>query len=225
MTWLFIHDWLDIPNGYEWNTIKIESSQWYSISYSLDTYLLLSKPYPTDCIDYYIKTKFLSQKDCVRKCKIRESIDKCNAIPNQTNLFEWEIRRFYGKYSVDNCSQNLDLNKKCNYFCQNMDCVKTYFTPRVVASGQIAINSNMTIVEISIPMEPNKIYCYLPKIETIEFFCYLASILSLWFGFSFLSIHILVEKLQKWFENKFKLKFRFNYVENNTFSRRYENRF
>jgi hypothetical protein len=106
-----------------------------------------------------------------------------------------------------------------------MDCVKRYFTPRVIASGKIEDYYNETAVHISIPMEPNKIYCYLPKIETIEFLCYLASILSLWFGFSFLSIYILVEKLQKWFENKFKSKFHLIYVNNNIFFHRYGNRF
>jgi hypothetical protein len=78
-------------------------------------------------------------------------------------------------------------------------------------------------------VEPKKIYFYYPKIETIEFLCYLASILNLWFGFSFLSIYFSVAKLQTWFENKFKSKFHpLNvniYVKKTNFSYRYRNKY
>jgi hypothetical protein len=226
-TWLYFHDWLDIPNGFEWNAIPIESPNVYAISYSLDTYRLLPKPYPTDCIDYHIRNEFLSQKDCIRKCLIKEGIDKCNAISNQTKIYEWEIRSLEGKYSNDNCSENLDINNKCNYFCRNIDCVKTFYKPYVIKS--FPFDSKDAYISITTPVEPKRIHFYYAKIETIEFLCYLASILSLWFGFSFLSIYFCVEKLQTWFENKFKSKFHpLNvriYVKKTNFSYRCRNKY
>jgi hypothetical protein len=227
VTWLYFHDWFDVPNGYEWNIILIKSSNWYAISYSLDTYRLLPKPYPTDCIDYHIRTDSLSRTDCIRKCLIRESTDKCNAIPNDTKIYEWEIKSLEVKYSNDNCSKNLAINNKCNYFCRNIDCVKTFYKPHVITS--VPFDSEDSIILITIPVEPKKIYFYYPKIETIEFLCYLASILNLWFGISFLSIYFCVEKLQTWFENKFKSKFHpLNvniYVNKTNFSYRYRNKY
>jgi hypothetical protein len=228
--WLYFHEWFDMPNGFEWNAVTINPSNWYAISYSLDTYRLLPKPYPTDCIDYHIRTEFLSQKDCIRKCLIRESIDKCNAISNDTKIYEWEIRSLDGKHSDDNCSGNVYLKNKCNKICRHKDCVKSFYKPYVITSlpnnGKDANNNKDAQILISLLMEPKRKYCYYPKIETIEFLCYLASVLSLWFGFSFLSVYTLFEKLQNWIQNKFKSKFHFsNNAEKKTFSHRYGNRF
>jgi hypothetical protein len=223
--WLYFHEWFDMPNGFEWNAVTINPSNWYAISYSLDTYRLLPKPYPTDCIDYHIRTEFLSQKDCIRKCLIRESIDKCNAISNDTKIYEWEIRSLDGKHSDDNCSGNVYLKNKCNKICRHKDCVKSFYKPYVITSlpnnGKDANNNKDAQILISLLMEPKRKYCYYPKIETIEFLCYLASVLSLWFGFSFLSVYTLFEKLQNWIQNKFKS----NNAEKKTFSHRYGNRF
>jgi hypothetical protein len=226
-TWLYFHDWFDAPNGYEWNATPINLTNWYAISYSLDTYRLLPKPYPTDCIDYHIRTESLSRKDCIRKCLIRESIDKCNAISNDAQIYEWEIKSPDVKYSDHNCSKNLSLNNKCNNFCRHKDCVKTFYKPYVITS--FANYTKDAEILISLPMEPKRIYCYYPKIETIEFLCYLASILSLWFGFSFLSVYSLFEKFQNCIQNKFKSKFHFSNngfnAKKKTFSHRYGNRF
>jgi hypothetical protein len=86
-----------------------------------------------------------------------------------------------------------------------MDCVIRYYKPYVTAS-ESNDNNEYSTVSISIPMEPKRIYRYYPKIETIEFLCYFASILSLWFGFSFQSINVWVDKLRNWLENKFNKK-------------------
>ena len=43
-------------------------------------------------------------------------------------------------------------------------------------------------VKIIIPFEPKTVYYVKPSKEIVEFVCYLASTLSLWFGFSILSV-------------------------------------
>jgi hypothetical protein len=104
-SWLFFHDWHEMPTGREWNTVKINSRNWYGISYSIDTYLLLEKPYSTDCLNYHIKTEYLSQKDCFRTCLLRESVNECDSIPKDTNLFEWEFKNLINKHFDKNCSK------------------------------------------------------------------------------------------------------------------------
>ena len=45
----------------------------------------------------------------------------------------------------------------------------------------------MTMVEFVLPTEPETAFIHRPRIETVEFICYLASTVSLWFGVSMLS--------------------------------------
>ncbi len=204
-SWLFLHDWHEMPTGHEWNTVQIYSRYWYAISYSNDTYLLLEKPYSTDCLNYHIQTEYLSQKDCFRTCLLRESIYECDSIPKETNLFEGEFKNLINKHFDKNCSKSTELRNRCLYLCRKMDCVIYSYKPYAIASG-LESKDGLTAVLISIPMGPKRIYRYYPKIETIEFLCYFASILSLWFGFSFQSIYLWIDKLRKWFKNKFNKK-------------------
>jgi hypothetical protein len=200
--WLFIHDWQEMPTGNEWNTIRIESGIWYGISYSMDTYLLLEEPYSTNCLNYHIQTEYLSQKDCFRRCLLKEIVNECDSIPEDTNLFEWEIKSLIDKHFENNCSKNIQLRNRCLFLCRKMDCVIHYYKPYVITSVPNNGKESSTVM-ISILTEPKRIYRYLPKIETIEFLCYLASILSLWFGFSFESVYVWVNKLRVYLENKF----------------------
>jgi hypothetical protein len=72
----------------------------------------------------------------------------------------------------------------------------------------VSTKENATYVAITRKMEPKTTHLYQPKIETIEFLCYIASILGLWFGFSFLSIQLWLEKIFIIFDNmNIKIKF------------------
>jgi hypothetical protein len=195
-----------MPTGNEWNTIRIESGIRYTISYSISfTYLLPEKPYSTDCLNYHIQTGYLSQKDCFRRCLLKVIVNECDSIPKDTNLFKWKIKSLIDKHLENNCSKNIELRNRCLFFCRKMGCVIHYYEPYVIVSTPKNGNESSTVM-ISILREPKKIYRYLPKIETIEFLWYFASILSLWFGFSFESVYVWVDKLRFCFENKFNPK-------------------
>jgi hypothetical protein len=205
-----------MPTGQGWNTIQIKHFHSYLLTFSTKTYKLLPKPYSTDCIDYSINTEHISQQDCIRKCRIRESFIKCNSFPNETNLYEWEVESIaHNKMNPNNeCIDKIHLKEICNNFCPHMDCIKHYIKPKLVGSGPTEdLSWRTTGIGISFLTEPKQIYEYKPKMETIEFLCYIASILSLWFGFSIISLDDWFNKLFLWFKflsfakiNVFKVK-------------------
>ncbi len=190
--------------GYESNYILIEYSNWYEINYSSKSYYLLSSPYQTDCIDYKLNTEYLSQKDCIRKCRRRKSIEKCNAMPDRTNFFENELELVSDKVFDEQCTQTIDLNKTCRSVCPHMDCIKFYYKPFV--SSNYKTKRSISEIAFSITTEPKTSLIYRPKLETIEFLSYIASILSLWFGFSIASFH-------GWFLELFHLLKKFKEIE------------
>jgi hypothetical protein len=134
-SYVHIHDWRDLPLLHDWNAIRIETSKFYQMSYTLVKYHLLPKPYQTDCIDYFPKTEYLTQNDCLRKCILKESIKRCNGIPEKTYLFEWEVKRLLDKRLDLNCTKNFNLNEICMKTCHNKDCIKYYYKPFIIASG------------------------------------------------------------------------------------------
>ncbi len=164
------------------------------MTYSVKTYHLLQSPYPTNCINYYSSTEFLSIKDCIRRCRLKESFSNCKVISDEINVFKWETSvRFVENSDEEKCIKDLDLIEYCSKFCSNMDCVKHYYKP-VLISGELTDRKEV-IIDLTILTEPETTFWHKPKIETIEFLCYIASILSIWFGFSILSIYFWIKRL------------------------------
>ncbi len=194
--WLYLHDWHDLPNGYDWNTQYVKPHLAYAITYSTKSFQLLESPYPTNCIHYPEKTRYYSRKDCIRKCRIKESLSKCGVIADETNVFKWEAGRFANTTEEKDCLKIMDLDKFCANFCPNMDCVKNFYTPKEMYS--LTLNQSQAKVGFKTPLEPKTIYWHKPKIETIEFLCYGASILSLWFGVSISTVYFWFDKLIVW---------------------------
>jgi len=194
ISWLYLHDWRETPTVYDWNTVEIQLSKYYSLFYSVKNYRLLESPYPTNCINYETNTEYLSRNECIRKCQINRSISKCNVISDAVNIFKWEQDiRFAVTVDQENCIEELNLNEYCLRMCPNYDCIKYYYKPNLVASGIKGQIENT--ISIGFSTEAETTYWHKPRIELIEYICYMASIFNLWFGFSILSIYCLLNDL------------------------------
>jgi len=77
------------------------------------------------------------------------------------------------------------------------DCVKTYYKPSI--QQKVKVFGSNYYVAIAPSSEPLNIYKYNPKLETIEFLCFIASVASIWFGFSFLCIFGWFQNIFNWF--------------------------
>ena len=84
------------------------------------------------------------------------------------------------------CVKDLSLKKNCLNICPKYDCFKQQFIQKVTSNAKEERNDS--IMSLTFSTAPLITHHHKPKLETIELLCYLASILSLWFGFSMISI-------------------------------------
>jgi len=90
--------------------------------------------------------------------------------------------------SIDPTKYNI-LSKGCNLVCASyQDCFKQYFhleESKLKKKGDK--KSNLKVL-IDPPTLPNTLITHSPKIHVEEFLCYIASIISVWFGFSLIML-------------------------------------
>ena len=183
--WLYMHDPNDIPSAYEWNAIQLEKGFRSAVEFTVNSYQLLETPYPTNCLDYN-KTEYLSRKDCIRKCKINRSVHNCGVISYEMDVYRDEPNvRFAETEDELNCVKNLSLKKKCPQICPKTDCFKLHYIQKLVS--KLNVDSNYSLIKLAFSTDPQIAHHHKPKLETIEFLCYLATIMGLWFGFSIIS--------------------------------------
>ena len=192
---LTMHSSFNYPSSYGWDGIDVEENYFYILSYAVQTYHLLESPHSTNCLNYKEKTVFLSREDCVRKCRIRESQSKCGVVSHEIDVFRGEPNLRLSETIVEEkCIERLDLKKLCYEMCPNDNCLIPYYKPIVVTQGTQELGG--LSVNIIIPSEPETSYHHKPSVEIIEFLCYLASTVSLWFGFSLFSIISYVKSIE-----------------------------
>jgi len=123
-----------------------------------------------------------TRDDCIMECKVKEFIEKtglfpCDFLNDNSSHNELMFSTFKDETSFqwsDKCWQ------KCS---QNTDCYKEFFR---LDSKENEAKKNTLRIEF--PSHPTTIYEISLKMSVEEYLCYIASILSLWFGFSILSL-------------------------------------
>ena len=192
--WIFFHHPYDRPSSYDWNAIEVLRNRYYAVTVAINSYYLLQSPYKTNCKQYYTETEFKSRKECIRMCKLNVSQSKCGVISHEVNVYRGEPNvRFVGNDSEEHCVHKLDLKRNCFKLCPNYDCFKQYIVPKIESQYEF----DHTQISITTPTNPMTVYRHKPRIEAFEFVCYIASALSLWFGFSVYSLYEWTEKVYK----------------------------
>ena len=152
----------------------------------------------------------MSRTECLRKCQIRRSIDECKAISEETTVIQEEVN---GECQLNLACFNITkLKNNCKKMCSQKDCIQNYIKPIVIDKYSwifcLDILDNMENkcdLVIKSPWEPQHTFAYRPKMETTEFLCYIASILSLWFGFSIYMtandlFRTLIKQINRWLQ-------------------------
>ena len=164
----------------------------------------MESPYRTDCKDYRFRFsgKYLSRKGCIRKCKIEVSLKTCGVIYRDIDLMRSDPTVHFGNWgnsTSKSCFQNLNYTYVCNERCPHYDCAIDYY--KTVALHKVK-NTKGTFLTLVIPTEPETSYSHEPRIELVEFICYLASTFNMWFGFSMLSLYYLFTVFRNRVKNK-----------------------
>ena len=191
--WIYLHDSSYSVDPCSWNSILLEHGHYYTITFSYKSFHLLKSPFATNCADYKSDKEFVSRKDCLRNCKLESSIKKCGVIPHYIEVYRGEASKNFAMNDHDKtCLASLELGTTCLRKCPHVDCVKTYYKTSIGSKVSLKNDSEVTdqesiVVEFVLPTEPETTFIHRPRIETVEFICYLASTVSLWFGVSMLS--------------------------------------
>jgi hypothetical protein len=124
-----------------------------------------------------------------------------------TNNFESEL--FMNESGYD--SVDYELSDKCREFCgDSNDCFGEIFELSEIRAFGTKDNFEITITP---PTIPSLTFTHWPKIRFEEFLCFIASIFSLWFGFSLVmlsNVYLLVVKRVKNITNKLSTKVTLN---------------
>ena len=187
--WIFIHNKSEPISAYEWNGIYLKYNYIYTLTYNVKTYQLLPNPYPTDCMFYEKQTKFKSRKDCIRRCKISEALNKCGGLSDDMDVYSGEPNvSFVLSWNDFYCVRNLRLNEFCPKKCRHYDCFKQHMEHIIIQDKPNPPKMIVHHINHFISFSPKTTFYHQPCTETVEFLCYLASTLGLWFGFSLLSV-------------------------------------
>lgn len=160
----------------------------------LITYLLPT-PYRTGCYNY--SGEIYGRTGCIFKCRVSRIKKECQSawswsVPaeiDQTESFSLRDKHCYLKNKFE-CSNN-DL-------CP-AQCINYWYTTTLIVNQEKRTFSNVTELYVRRPFGVEIIYTYLPRMNGIEFLCYIASCFGIWLGISFLDIiYIISEFADTW---------------------------
>jgi hypothetical protein len=99
-----------------------------------------------------------------------------------------------------NRSIDVRYSKLCGDICYNDDCYREYYCINHEYIGKI----NDSIYILFVPQStPTTIIVHSAKLRLQEFLCYIASIISLWFGFSIIVLNEIGLNIYKYVNNYF----------------------
>ncbi len=149
------------------------------INYKKTLIKLIQKPYSTACVNYK-QFGYNFRSDCIFKCKTDFHKKELNSWPGFYATNDSESDLFMTER--ENKSFNLIAGQKCLKHCGNEnDCLKEYY----VQDYRRFLKDNISFdIDVAPTQYPILIIKHSPKIQFEEFMCYIASITSVWFGFS-----------------------------------------
>ena len=207
---LCLHSGFNLPDSDAWIGYEWRRQTFNMITWKLTSFRLLESPYQTNCKDYRVNGQYLSRTDCIRKCKIQVSVDKCGVIYKGIDLMRSDSNVRFGNnrsFTQKECFYDLNFTDICVKRCSHFDCsIDHYKTVELLRTTdkhkKLNKQTQDTIIKIQIPTEPETSYSHQPRIDLVEFICYLASTFNFWFGFSVISFYYFFNVTRNRVKNK-----------------------
>lgn len=184
---VYIHSPLSLPYGDEVSSIMINSRNEGSIfylSYKRLIVNLLPLPYQTDCLDYLKQFK-VSRANLYEQCVNNKTKSEYKFINYQTIIREPE--KFNYKFSNRlrfNYSDQLDqIYSQCKLLVNKSQCNQRYFIPYSMGYEQLFDQQSANFLIVA-PVDPEINKTCVAKINLVNYFVSIGSILGTWFGFS-----------------------------------------
>ena len=184
------HNFVDYPSSTN------ESS--YFLKYYRVIVNSMPSPYDSDCYEFGTKEKMYFRSSCIDRCKanklkaeygqlsiiyLTDEPQNITMVTNYSNVYNATIDNAFG----EQCKTVCPLKTEC-------------YTEKYVISLVKNLWHNPWVFFVA-PDRPDLIYTHSPKILFEEFVSYIASYVSLWFGFSMIGfsnvIHICIKTVIK----------------------------
>ena len=198
----------------------------------------MSSPYETNCFDYN-KIGCKSRRDCVDRCNVEWALKHCNgSLPSNTivdrhndkDIFKGKCNDNYKGYceqkhkSLDCIDEyyaiKLVAEKKFNDMIsdKNINAYKNYFNNSTFKSNNKNAKPDLNLLSeifVQFNNDPDTIYTHSPQQYPIEFICLIGGVISLWTGFSVLSLYAFGKRIINRKQNKIEaIKVNVNLVNN-----------
>lgn len=214
-SWLFFSSDDDIPNGESWNCVELRVENAYAISFSRRITYLLSHPYGSDCIDYG-EIGFKSRTDCINKCLVNLSLSQCRVLPNHINVDANNNDSFIKNDKQRACQRQIRADGQCERKCHHSNCVNHYYTHKKITVKPFSDSEKqllsaeysglkltlMTKLVVVYADEPDTIFEHTPTQHFVEYACYTGGVISLWTGFSIISVYAYVKPVWRTYLSK-----------------------
>ena len=214
---LTIHSrkWL-IQNRYKREKLRLFNSKhdYYYIVYNKVVVHSLPTPYETNCFDFR-SINYSSHSDCIGKCRAMFLHDHFKIWPaaylNDDQTSQVIIKDVWSRMR-ENLTIDHEIGRKCKESCGTQsECHSEYFR---FDQEHFEYHTKFFEIRLSIPLVPDLVYRHSPKMKFVEFCCFIASIISLWFGFSL----IMVSDLFSIIMNYWKVFYCIHFENNRVFS-------
>lgn len=182
MLLVFLSEPGHLPDSIKYATNGFKHERIQLIDYHRTELNLLKPPFRTNCRNYS-DTGFLSQRDCLRRCAINESLAKDGRLPPRVAYTSVDDIPFAGTES-----NNTHLySDECESKCKQIDCKIV----RYAGIQKISLRYDdlpVTVWALQLPNEPDIVVNYKPLMLFAEYLAMMASILGLWLGLSVYSL-------------------------------------
>ena len=188
---------LELYSSYSLGAIKIDTTNVGQVI------IYYSKIIIKNMVETTITNTEVSKQKCIDECKIREFTENTGKYPTfmffngQNSKLDWKFappREFFDFVFSENCSQ----------FCGQKVGYKEYFAFKEKVLFEKFDKSTYNIF-LEFPTHPTTAYEISLKMSFEEYLCLIASILSLWFGFSVLMFtefcRVLFKRFDKYVTN------------------------
>ena len=180
------------PTTYREFDPKTNESQfnWFDLTYNFIIHHRMAPPYKTQCRDYNTTEGVRSAFACFNLCVIRRVTEQFGKVPFSSLIkYDREILKYkpISPYDVANFTFSEELRQTeigCIRHCSQEDCEEIYAVTS--ASPQPDADSKVVVV-VNTARQPSFIITFRAQLQMIEFIVQLFSIVSTWFGLSFIS--------------------------------------
>ena len=158
------------------------------IYYKKTTVKLLPSPFKTDCHEYGNANSRLS---CVATCRRDVMLRRREAWPDvyfATNLsMELSMFKVWGGINTTFDNEVAEFCKgKCN---KKIECTQEIFEMKMeILEEKIEYADNRNMISIMPPIVPDQVITYKQTMSWVELVCFLGSLISLYFGFTFIML-------------------------------------